>query len=117
MSKRINLVLDDDVLALLEKWRESFGYDDLPATLRAVIRTYKLLSPVTQPVSEKKEEPKKIRKYTDEAIDKLINENNGKQQTTTYCPFHTSGLLCNCGCLKNEAAQEQFKIKLQQIYD
>ena len=57
----------------------------------------------------------KIRKYSDEYIDELISENAGKF-TNVLCPFHTSGNVSTCGCLKDEAAQEQFKIKLQQIY-
>lgn len=102
MSKRINLLLDDEIVSTLEKFRISMGYDDLPATLRAIIRLHKSIpNDVTQIVSEKTLEPAKAppkRKYDDLYIQKWI-EDNSVGMPYVNCPIHPGAYVYTCGCL------------------
>jgi len=115
MSKRINLLLDDEIVATLEKWRITMGYDDLPATLRAMIRLYKIPpeASVTQIVSEKiptKAPPK--RKYDDIYIKKWI-EDNSVGMPYVNCPIHPGAYIYACGCLTiNGTPNEEGRLRI-----
>jgi len=106
MSKRINLMLDDEIMALLTDIQVSKGYDDIPATLRAIIR----LHGTTQVVSVKETPAKSLkqRKYTDEQISAMIAELE-KKGPFSYCPIHGNSFVSTCHCLSKGLLVNYYK--------
>lgn len=123
MSKRINLVLEDSILDLIQIGIDTNGFDDIPSAIRGAIRIAFYKSDVTHPVSQT---PKNIslpserkKKYTEEQIESLYMKSTLEKGRCPKCmdEYGEYMLSSECPCLKSDMGRVNLKVWLQNQYE
>ena len=124
-KKRINLVLEEEIMFLVDRGIKEYGYDDAPSAIRGAIRIAYAKDAIaeTQGVSqqEKKSEDIKlpVRKYSPEVVDEILSRTSLSKSLCPKCTaeFNRDMTTNECSCLKSEGGRLALLMWLKKQYE